>query len=315
MSDRKAWPELPLASWADTRATLHMWTQIVGKVRLALTPLVNHWWNVPLYPTARGLTTSAMFHGDVAVEIRLDLLEHVLEVITSEGVSGRVPLVAQSVAQFHARLMGLLRDLAVPVKIWTTPQEVPDPIPFERDEVHHSYDPAAAERFLRALLAATSVLGDFRTRFIGKASPVHFFWGGFDLAVTLFSGRRAPPRPEADRITREGYSHEVASFGFWPGSSGVDSSFYAYAAPEPPGFNALRLAPEGVRYDPGLRIFVLPYELVRQDPDPDARVLEFCDSVYEAAANLGGWDRGALERLPLRVGPEVAEPPPAPTVH
>jgi hypothetical protein len=292
-----------------------MWTQVVGKVRLALTPLVNHWWNVTLYPTARGLTTSAMFQGDVAVEIRLDFIEHLLEITTSDGVSGRLPLVAQPVSQFHAKLMGMLGDLGVPVSIWTTPTEVPDPVPFERDEVHRTYDPEAAERFFRALLAITRVFEEFRGRFIGKASPVHFFWGGFDLAVTLFSGRRAPPRPGANRIDREGYSHEVTSFGFWPGGPGMDASIYAYAAPEPPGFADAEVSPRVASYNPTYHGFYLPYETARRDPDPDARVLEFCESVYRAAADLGHWDRSELERGRGTEAEAPQPPAPSPTMH
>ena len=297
MRDRTAaWPELPLARWKDTCATLHMWTQVVGKVRLASTPLVNHWWNVPLYPTARGLTTSLMFHGGTGFEIAFDLLDHQLEVTTSDGTFGAMPLVPQSVARFHARLMGMLRDLAIDVPIWTTPVEVPDPIPFEKDDVHASYDPEWAQRFWRVLLATSRVLGEFRARFIGKASPVHFFWGSFDLAVTLFSGRRAPEREGADRITREAYSHEVMSFGFWPGGAGVDdAAFYAYAAPEPAGFSAAAMPPD-THYHRDLRLFVLPYAAVRADADPERRLLEFLDATYEAGTALGAWDRAALER-------------------
>ncbi len=297
MRDRIAWPELPLSRWSDTRATLHMWTQVVGKVRLASTPLVNHWWNVPLYPTARGLTTSLMFHGATGFEISLDLLDHQLEVATSDGTFGAMPLVAQPVSRFHARLMGMLRDLAIDVPIRTMPVEVPDPVPFDKDDIHASYDPEWAQRFWRVLLATTRVLCDFRARFLGKASPVHFFWGSFDLAVTLFSGRRAPERPGADWITREAYSHEVMSFGFWPGGGGFeDAAFYAYAAPEPPGFASAPVRPREARYDQGLHEFLLPYAAVCADADPDARLREFLETTYEAGAELGGWDRAALER-------------------
>jgi hypothetical protein len=299
MLDPTVWPELPLSSWRDTCATLHMWTQVVGKIRLATTPLVNHWWNVPLYPTARGLTTSVLFHGPTAFEMQLDLLDHRLDVTTSEGPYGSLPLVAQPVSRFHAQVVRMLHDLAIDVPIWTTPVEVPDPIPFERDDVHASYEPAWVERWFRALLATARVLGEFRGRFLGKASPVHFFWGSFDLAATLFSGRRAPERPGADRITREAYSHEVISFGFWPGGGGVDdAAFYAYASPEPRGFAEARIRPHAAYYHPQLREFVLPYDAMRRDVDPSARLLEFCETVYEAGAELGGWDRAALERVP-----------------
>ncbi|HSD21065.1 MAG TPA: DUF5996 family protein [Anaeromyxobacter sp.] len=297
MRDHIAWPELPRARWEDTRATLHMWTQVVGKVRLASTPLVNHWWNVPLYPTSRGLTTSLMFHGPTGFEISLDFLDHQLEVTTSDGTFGAMPLVAQPVSRFHARLMGMLRDLAIDVPINTMPQEIPEPIPFEKDDVHASYDPEWAQRFWRVLLATSRVFGAFRARFIGKASPVHFFWGSFDLAVTLFSGRRAPERAGADRITREAYSHEVTSFGFWPGGGGVDdAAFYAYAAPEPPGFADAPVRPPEARYHRELREFVLPYAAVCADAEPEKRLLEFLETTYEAGAELGGWDRPALER-------------------
>jgi hypothetical protein len=307
MVERTAWPELPLAGWRDTCATLHMWTQVVGKIRLASTPLVNHWWNVPLYLTPRGLTTSLLHHGDIAFEIQLDLLDHRLEVTTSDGVFGAMPLVAQPVSRFHAQLRAVLRDLGLDVPIWTTPVEVADPIPFERDDVHAAYDPGWVERFFRVLLAVEAVLGVFRSRFVGKASPVHFFWGSFDLAVTLFSGRRAPPRPGADRITREAYSHEVMSFGFWPGGGAVDdASFYAYAAPEPPGFADARVIPAAARYHPELREFVLPYAAVRADPSPAERLIEFCESAYAAGAELGEWDRPALERTAEGAG----APPP-----
>jgi hypothetical protein len=307
MVERTAWPELPLARWRDTCATLHMWTQVVGKIRLASTPFVNHWWNVPLYLTPRGLTTSLLHRGATAFEIHLDLLDHRLEVTTSDGMFGAMPLVAEPVSRFHAQLMAVLRDLGLEVSIWTTPVEVADPIPFERDDVHAAYDPGWVERFFRVLLAVERVLGAFRSRFVGKASPVHFFWGSFDLAVTLFSGRPAPPRPGADRITREAYSHEVISFGFWPGGGAVDdASFYAYAAPEPPGFADARVLPAAARYHPELREFVLPYVAVRADPDPAGRLLEFCESAYAAGAELGGWDRAALERVQEPAG---AAPP------
>ena len=311
MGGRTVWPELRWAAWRDTAETLHMYTQVVGKIRLASTPIVNHWWNVPLYPTARGLTTSLMFHGATAFEIELDLLAHRLEVATSDGTLGAMPLVREPVSRFYARLMHLLRDLQLDVSIWTTPVEVPDPIPFEKDEVHASYDPGYVERFWRALVATSRVLGEFRSRFIGKASPVHFFWGSFDLALTLFSGRRAPPRPDADRITREAYSHEVLSFGFWPGGSGIDdAAFYAYAAPEPGGFPDAPIRPAAAHYHPGLHEFVLPYAAVQGDADPDRRLLEFFESAYEAGIELGAWDRAALEREGAEEGARPWTPEP-----
>lgn len=304
MRDHIAWPELPRARWEDTRATLHMWTQIVGKVRLASTPLVNHWWNVPLYPTSRGLTTSLMFHGPTGFEISLDFLDHQLEVTTSDGTFGAMPLVAQPVSRFHARLMGMLRDLAIDVPINTTPQEIPEPIPFEKDEVHASYDPEWAQRFWRVLLATSRVLGAFRARFIGKASPVHYFWGSFDLAVTRFSGRAAPRHPGGapncpDYVMVEAYSRECSSAGFWPGGGPVDeAAFYAYAYPEPEGYAAWPVAPAAAYYHPQAREFILAYEAVRSAPDPDGTLLQFLQSTYEAAASTGQWNRSALERSP-----------------
>lgn len=313
MRDHIAWPELPLARWRGTCETLHMWTQVIGKVRLASTPLVNHWWNVPLYPTARGLTTSLMFHGPTGFEIALDLLDHQLEVTTSDGTFGAMPLVPQTVAQFHARLMGMLRDLAIDVPIRTTPVEIPNPIPFEKDDVHASYDAEWAQRFWRVLLASSRVLGEFRARFIGKASPVHFFWGSFDLAVTRFSGRAAPPHPGGvpglpDAVTREAYSHEVSSAGFWPGSDAYPhAAFYSYAYPAPPGFADAPVRPDAARFDAGLGEFLLDYEEVRSAPDPEAALMAFLRSTYEAAATLADWDRAALEcdtgvpRIPRRL--------------
>jgi hypothetical protein len=305
MVERTVWPELHWASWRETAETLQRFMQVVGKIRLASTPPVNHWWNAPLYPTARGLTTSLMFHGPTAFEIELDLLAHRLEITTSDGTLGAMPLVREPVSRFYGRLMHLLRDLQLDVSIWTTPVEVQDRTPFEKDEVHASYDPGYVERFWRTLVATSRVLGQFRTRFIGKASPIHFFWGGFDLALTLFSGRRAPPRPGADLITREAYSHEVLSFGFWPGGAGVDdAAFYAYAVPEPPGFADTTLRPAEAYYHSDLHLFALPYEAVQSDADPDRRLLEFYESAYEAGVELGGWDRAALER-----GAGEARPP------
>ncbi len=316
MAGRTAWPRLDWSEWRDTAETLHRWTQIVGKIRLASTPLVNHWWNVPLYPTARGLGTPVMFHGATAFELELDFLAHRLDVATSDGTTGSLPLVAESVARFHARLVHLLHDLELDVPIWTTPVEVSDATPFDQDEHHASYDPEQVERFWRALLAATRVLSAFRARFVGKASPVHFFWGSFDLAVSLFSGRIAPERPGADRITREAYSHEVMSFGFWPGGSGLDeAAFYAYAAPEPAGFQEASVRPSAAFYHPDLHEFLLPYAAVQADPEPERRLMEFLDSVLDAGLDLGGWDRAALVRgageepRAWPIGPEGVSPP------
>jgi hypothetical protein len=294
------WPGLPLAEWADTCATLHMWTQVVGKIRMELTPLVNHWWNVPLYVTPRGLTTSAIPYGAASFEMRFDFLEHELRIEACDGGSRSVALRPKPVAQFYRETMAALGELGIEVKIWTTPVEVPEPIPFERDEVHGSYDAEHAQRFWRVLVQADRVMTQFRSGFQGKVSPVHFFWGSFDLAVTRFSGRPAPPHPGApnvaDSVTREAYSHEVSSAGFWPGGFGFDAVFYAYAYPEPPGFREYRVQPKEAFFSQELGEFLLPYEAVRNADDPDEALVAFLQSTYEAAAELAQWDRGALER-------------------
>lgn len=292
-----AWPPLPLSAWEPTRHTLHMWTQVVGKVRLALAPHLNHWWEVPLYLTARGLTTSPMPHGDREVEIVFDFVSHELRIDASDGRTARLALAPMTVADFHRETMARLRELDVEVRIWTTPVEVEDTTPFERDTHHAAYDAEQARRWWRATARAHRVLTEFRRGFLGKASPVHFFWGSFDLAATLFSGRRAPPRPADDLVNREAYSHEVMSVGWWLGGAmGVDEPiFYAYAAPEPPGFRDAEVRPEAARYLGDLGEWALPYEAVRTADDPDGDLLAFCRSAYEAAARLGGWDRGALE--------------------
>lgn len=290
------WPALSLDSWKDTCATLHMWTQIVGKVRLALTPLVNHWWNVPLYVGARGLTTSPIPYRNAAFELSFDFLDHQLVLLASDGSRRTLPLLPRSVAEFYQDFMRMLRSAGIEVKIWPVPVEIPDPIPFEQDRIHASYDPECAQRFWRILLAVDRVFAEFRSRFIGKCSPVHFFWGSFDLAVTRFSGRPAPPRPGADAITREAYSHEVSSVGFWPGSGNIDAAFYSYAAPEPQGFREFPVRPASARYDAQLGEFILMYDDVRNSHAPGATLLDFCQSTYEAAATLGHWDRSALER-------------------
>ena len=290
------WPFLILEDWQDTLATLHMWTQIVGKVRLALTPLVNHWWNVPLYVTPRGLTTSQMPYADRAFELRFDFLDHQLVLQSSDGVRKSLPLAPRSVADFYQQFMDMLRSARFDVKIWKMPVEIPDPIPFDRDQVHASYDPESAQKFWRILLTVQHVLDEFRARFIGKSSPVHFFWGSFDMAVTRFSGRPAPERPGADSITREAYSHEVSSVGFWPGIGNIDAAFYSYAAPEPPALKAAQVQPNAARYDPQLSEFILMYDAVRKSPSPSSALLAFCQSTYEAAANLANWDRKSLER-------------------
>ncbi|HWR54316.1 MAG TPA: DUF5996 family protein [Bryobacteraceae bacterium] len=300
------WPALPLEEWAATRATLHMWTQIVGKVRLALSPHVNHWWEVPLYVSARGMTTSPIPYGERIFEIEFDFLNHNLVIRGSDRATKFVPLYPRSVADFYREVTAVLHALAIDVKIWPTPVEVPDPVPFPDDDRNASYDPEYVSRFHRVLLQADAVFKEFRSRFIGKVSPVHFFWGSFDLAVTRFSGRRAPEREGADAITREAYSHECSSVGFWPGSGDVAGpAFYAYAVPEPPGYAAVPVRPPAAFYDSKLKEFILMYDEVRRAPEPEAALLQFCQSTYEAGANLAGWDRAALERseadMPQRV--------------
>ncbi|HEY4660817.1 MAG TPA: DUF5996 family protein [Terriglobales bacterium] len=293
----ECWPSLPLDSWNDTRATLHMWTQIVGKVRLALTPLINHWWNVPLYVTARGLTTSLIPYGERSFELRFDFLKHQLVLETSDGALKALPLTAKSVADFYQEFMAMLRAQDINVKIWRMPVEIPNPIAFDQDRVHASYDPESVEKFWRILVSVDAIFNQFRSRFIGKSSPVHFFWGSFDLAVTRFSGRRAPERPGADKMTQEAYSHEVSSVGFWPGASGMsDAAFYSYAAPEPNGFKQAPAQPDAAAYNGSLGEFLLPYEDVRKAESPSKSLLQFCQSTYETAASLGKWDRLALER-------------------
>jgi hypothetical protein len=299
------WPPLAYETWAETQATLHMWTQIVGKIRMALTAPVNHWWHVPLYVTARGLSTSPMPVDGRTLEIAFDFVTHQLRIDCSNGAGERMALKPRSVADFYRKLMSALERLHVGVSIWTTPCEVEAPIPFEADETHAAYDPAAAHRFWRALVQADRVMKDFRGGFIGKASPVHFFWGSFDLAVTRFSGRPAPPHPGSAvlpaSVSREAYSHEVSSCGFWPGAPGVPALFYAYAYPQPEGFAEAPVRPAQARWDAALGEFVLPYDAVRQAAGPDEAVLDFFQSTYEAEADLARWPRRALER-PIRQG-------------
>jgi hypothetical protein len=293
----EAWPALPLDEWKETCATLHMWTQVVGKIRLAQTPLVNHWWNVPLYVTSRGLSTSAMPYETRAFEMEFDFIDHQLSVTCSDGTTKSIALVPRSVAEFYGEVMKTLGELGLEVKIWTTPVEIPDPIPFEKDEVHASYDAEYANRFWRILVQASRVLDEFRARFTGKCSPVHFFWGSFDLAVTRFSGRRAPEREGADAITREAYSHEVISHGLWPGGGAITSpAFYAYAAPEPAGLKEARIAPTAAFYSKEMSEFLLMYDDIRREESPGALLMQFLQSTYEAGATLANWDRAALER-------------------
>jgi hypothetical protein len=293
----ECWPALPLDSWQETRATLHMGMQIIGKVRMALTPLVNHWWNVPLYVTATGLTTSRIPYGDISFELWFDFLRHQLCLETSNGLLRTLPLAPRSVADFYREVMQMLHSAGIEVKIWPMPVEIPDPIPFDQDSVHAAYDPEAAEKFWRILSSVDSVFNRFRAEFIGKSSPVHFFWGSMDLAVSRFSGRRAPERPGADAMTREAYSHEVSSVGFWPGNAGVsDAAFYSYTVPEPQGFKEAKVRPAAAAYNTQLGEFLLPYDDVRKAESPSTALLDFCRSTYQAGATLGNWDREALER-------------------
>jgi hypothetical protein len=274
-----------------------MWTQIVGKVRLALSPHLNHWWQVPLYVNARGLTTSPMPYGSELAEVQFDFIDHSLTIACSSGGRETLPLVPRPVAAFYRDFMEALRELRIELPIWPMPVEIADPIRFDQDTVHRSYDPDAAHRFWRVLATAHAILTEFRAQFIGKASPVHFFWGSFDLAATRFSGRRAPERPGADRISREAYSHEASSVGFWPGGSGIpDAAFYSYAAPEPSGFPARPVRPAQAFYSDALNQFLVMYEDIRRADSPREALLAFCQSTYEAAADIAGWDRENLER-------------------
>ena len=291
------WPELPLELWRDTYATLHMWTQIVGKICLALTPRTNHFWNIAFQVSARGLATPAMqCPGERTLNMTFDFVGHELIARCSDGAVRSIPLAPRTVAAFYRETMQMLHELGVDVRIWTMPVEVPDPTAFELDTVHASYDPVYAQRFWQILLRVSRVLQEFRAGFVGKCSPVHFFWGSFDLAVTRFSGRRAPERPGADPITREAYSHEVISHGFWPGGGAVpNAAFYAYAAPEPAGFKEARVLPAAATYHRDLSEFILPYDAVRSQPDPGATLTSFLQSTYTAGAALAQWD-ASLER-------------------
>jgi hypothetical protein len=297
------WPALPFAEWGDTCATLHMWTQIVGKIRLVQTPWINHSWHVTLYLTSRGLTTSPIPHGLHTFEIRFDFVDHELRILKSDGNAQKIKMQPQSVAEFYRMVMEALRELELPVEIDLSPNEVENPVPFDRDEEHHSYDAAYANRFWRVLLQADRVFKEFRSRFCGKCSPVHFFWGSFDLAVTRFSGRTAPPHPGGiphlpDSVTREAYSQEVSSLGFWPGNVAVPTPlFYSYAYPEPPGFGQAKIEPHTAVYNAKMREFVLLYDQVRTAASPDEVLLAFAQSTYDAASMLAKWDRAALEEV------------------
>ncbi len=307
-----SWPDLAYSRWRETAATLHLMTQIVGKIRLALTPWVNHSWQVPLYVTARGLGTSPITSGEEIFEIEFEFVSHRLAVRTSAGDERALPLAPRPVAEFYRAVLDLLKDLGIAAAINETPSEIVDPIRFSEDKVHASYDAAAAHRFWRALLAADRVFKLFRSGFIGKASPVHFFWGSFDLAVTRFSGRRAPVHPGGvpglpDAVTREAYSHEVSSAGFWPGADAFPRAvFYSYAYPEPPGYRERTVSPAAY-FDATLGEFILPYDAVAASPDPEALLLDFLSTTYAAAAETGAWDRAALEcplGVPGRVRPQ-----------
>jgi hypothetical protein len=293
---QSSWPELPLDEWKDTYATLHMWTQIVGKVRLGLNPRINHWWEVPLYVNAVGLTTSPNPYGDRVFEVQFDFIGHQLAISVSDGQHKSLPLRAQSVAAFYFEFMATLSSLGINLRIRPMPVEIPNPIRFDRDHEHASYDVEYAHRFWKVLTVVEPVFNKFRAQFIGKHSPIHFFWGSFDLASTRFSGRRAPERPGADRITREAYSHELISAGFWPGGGDVKgAAFYVYAAPEPAGFKTARIRPDRAFYSP-LGEFLLMYDDVRRAANPESMLLDFLESTYEAGANLGNWPRADLER-------------------
>jgi hypothetical protein len=290
-----SWPALPLDAWRDTYATLHMWTQIAGKVCLALTPLTNHYWNIAFRVTPTGLLSPTMVSGERVFSIAFDLVEHDVVVRRHDGHTRKLPLRPQTVADFHRAFMALLRESGIDVRIWPMPVEIPDPIRFDQDTQHASYDAAAAGTFHRVLLSIAPVFESFRSRFLGKCSPVHFFWGSFDLAVTRFSGRLAPGRPGADAMTREAYSHEVISHGFWPGSGPVqEAAFYAYAAPAPDGFARIDTRPRAARYSTELSEFILPYEAVRTDRSPAAALLAFMESTYEGGARLAGWPAGLV---------------------
>jgi hypothetical protein len=300
-----AWPPLPLEQWQDTYATLHLWTQMVGKTRLALCPMENHWWHTALYVTPRGLSTSPMPAGSRTFEVAFDFVDHRLAACCSDGDTRSIPLSARPVAEFFADYLAMLRELGVEAHLRPVPSEIPgDPIPFTEDRVHGAYDPEAAHRCWQLLVQADRVFKQFRGRFLGKSSPVHFWWGGFDLACTRFSGRKAPRHPGGvpnlpDYVAVEGYSHECISAGWWPGGGALDGpAFYAYAYPEPAGCPEAVVRPAQAHYHSVLHEWVLPYDAVRTAADPDAVLLEFLQSTYEAAANLGGWDRAALERQP-----------------
>ena len=293
---QQRWPELPYAAWQDTYATLHMWMQIVGKVALARAAPLNHSWGIAFHLTPRGLRTGLLTYEDRTFTMTFDFLEHQLVFETSAGVLRTLPLAPRSVAAFYREVMTTLDEMALPVRIWPMPVEIPSPIRFEQDTVHQSYDPKYVERWWNVLARVHDVLTSCRGSFLGKCSPAHFFWGSFDLAVTRFSGRPAPPR-EGPAFMREAYSHEVISHGFWPGNASLpEPALYAYAVPEPQGLKTAAVQPEGAYYHPELSEFILPYDVVRRSPSPDAAIAAFVDSTYDSAATLAGWDRASLER-------------------
>jgi hypothetical protein len=300
-TSQATWPELPTAAWRETYQTLHLWTQIIGKIRLARSPWLNHSWHVALYVTARGLTSSPIPDGTRTFQIDLDFIDHVMRISTSDGATRQLALAGQSVASFYTAIMADLAELGIRITIDEMPNELPEPIRFSQDNRHASYDPDAVRRLLQILVNTDVVFKQFRTSFLGKASPVHFFWGSFDLAVTRFSGRRAPRHPGgvphlSDEVACEAYSHEVSSAGFWPGSGAIDyPAFYSYAYPEPAGFRATKVRPDAAFFSEALGEFILPYEAVRTAVQPAQALLEFLQSTYEAAANSAKWDRAALE--------------------
>ena len=311
------WPPLPLAEWQDTYATLHMMTQVVGKIRLACAPMVNHWWQVALYVTPRGLTTSAMPHGTRTFQIDFDFIDHALRIQASDGQARAIELRSRPLAEFYREVMESLQGLELPVRIWAHPVEIENPVPFDQDFQHTTYEPEQAGRFGEVLRQASRAMAAFRSGFVGKCSPVHFFWGSFDMAVTRFSGRRAPAHPGgishlADRVVREAYSRECSSCGFWPGGGVVEeAAFYAYAYPEPARFREYPIRPPQAYYQDEMKEYVLPYEAVRTAPDPEQLLHEFFQSTYDAAAELGGWNRADLEHDYPMAG--HAKSPPAPT--
>jgi Family of unknown function (DUF5996) len=307
-ASQNSWPDLPTAAWRETYATLHLWTQIIGKIRLARTPWLNHSWHIVLYVSARGLTTSPIPNGAGTFQIDLDFIDHALRISTSDGATREFALAGHSVASFYAAVMATLAELGIHVAIDEMPNELPEPIRFSQDTQHASYDPDAVRRFFQILANVDRVFKQFRTGFLGKASPVHFFWGSFDLAVTRFSGRRAPRHPGgvphlSDEVACEAYSHEVSSAGFWPGGGAIDyPAFYSYAYPEPPGFRAAQVRPDAAFFSEALDEFILPYDAVRNAAQPDQALLDFLQSTYEAAANAAKWDRDALECAPGQPG-------------